>query len=131
MSSKYSGVLHFFDQTTVYIACFCQCKTRPSNLDASGRFDPFIKNSKAKSSCFSCSWPPCVCATINGWLLLAGHSSTYTQLFLPPNQAVSDAIRKAGVDRARLVIGVDMTASNEWQVGRVFQSFALLFSLSL
>jgi len=35
-------------------------------------------------------------------------------------QSVSDAIRKAGVERARLIIGVDFTASNEWQGRQTF-----------
>ena len=39
----------------------------------------------------------------------------YIRDSFPSFQAVSEAIVKAGVGRARLVLGLDLTASNEWQ----------------
>ena len=45
---------------------------------------------------------------------------SYTNL-----QAVSQAICEAGMMRARLVLGIDLTASNEWQGRNTFNCHSL------
>ena len=40
-------------------------------------------------------------------------------------QSVSEAILKAGVGKARLVLGIDLTASNEWQGRLTFSRYCL------
>ena len=40
-------------------------------------------------------------------------------------QAVSQAICEAGMMRARLVLGIDLTASNEWQGRNTFNCHSL------
>ena len=45
---------------------------------------------------------------------------SYTSL-----QAVSQAICRAGLRRARVVLGIDLTASNEWQGRITFNSHSL------
>ena len=45
---------------------------------------------------------------------------SYTNL-----QAVSQAICQAGMTRARLVLGIDLTASNEWQGRNTFNCHSL------
>jgi len=42
-------------------------------------------------------------------------TTEYNQDSYSSFQSVSEAILRAGVSRARLVLGIDLTASNEWQ----------------
>ena len=56
-----------------------------------------------------------------GGCSLAEHiRDSYTTL-----QAVSQAICEAGMMRARLVLGIDLTASNEWQGRNTFNCHSL------
>ena len=58
---------------------------------------------------------------VSGGSSLAEHiRDSYSSL-----QAVSQAICQAGMMRARLVLGIDLTASNEWQGRNTFNCHSL------